>query len=201
VELLRKKDLHPKVDVAKSTVADWIEDFNVYIPKVKQGNVTYYRPETIDVLLFIKQCREQNYQKHQIMEMLTNKGFPITVEDAVHDIKKALEGDSPRDTLLAVMQTMGQAVSKLAEQDERLDELDERTDEHGKALETLEKRTVGQNERLTGLEKRTDKIESLEQENNQLKSKLELMEQTLKEIAAAQEEQKKKGFFARLFGK
>lgn len=190
VELLRKKDLHPAVGVAKSTVADWIEDFNVYIPKVKQGNVTYYKPETIDVLNFIKQCREQNYQKHQIMEMLSDKGFPITVEDAVQDIKKALEGDSPRDTLLTVMQTMGQAVSKLAEQDERLDELDERTDEHGEALKTLEERQVGQGERLTGLEKRTDEIEFLKQELEELK----------RELAATKEEQKK-GFFARLFGR
>jgi DNA-binding transcriptional MerR regulator len=179
VELLRKKDLYPKVDVAKSTVADWVEDFNVY-----------YKPETIDVLLFIKQCREQNYQKHQIMEMLADKGFPITVEDAVQDIKKALEGDSPRDTLLTVMQTMGQAVSKLAEQDERLDGLDERTDEHSKTLKTLEERTVGQDERLIGLEKRTDEIEFLKQELESLKMEL-----------AATKEQSKKGFFARLFGK
>jgi DNA-binding transcriptional MerR regulator len=188
LELLRKKDLHPAVDVAKSTVADWIEDFNVYIPKVKQGNVTYYKPEAIDVLLFIRQCREQNYQKHQIMEMLADKGFPITVEDAVQDIRKALEGDTPRDTLLAVMQTMGQAVSKLAEQDERIDELDERADEHGKALKTLEERQVGQDERLTGLEKQTDEIEFLKRELESLKM----------ELAASQE---KKGFWARLFNK
>jgi DNA-binding transcriptional MerR regulator len=183
MELLRKKDLHPAVGVAKSTVADWIEEFNVYIPKVKHGSINYYKPETIDVLLFIKQCRDQNYQKHQIMEMLAEKGFPITVEDAVEDVKKALEGDTPRDTLLAVMQTMGQAVSRMAEQDGRLDE-QERT------LKTLQEKQDGQDERLSGIEKRTDEIEYLKKEIETLK----------KELAAAQEE-KKKGFFARLFGK
>lgn len=171
----------------KSTVADWIDDFSIYIPKVKQGNVTYYKPEAIDVLIFIKQCRDQNYQKVQIMQMLADKGFPITVDEAVEDIKKALEMDSPRDTLLTVMQTMGQAVSKLAEQDERLDEQDE-------TLETLGKRQNGQDERLVDLEKRTDEILDLKKEFETLK----------KELAATKEElekEKNSGFFKRLFGK
>ena len=43
---------------------------------------------------FIKQCREQNYHKQQIMEMLSEKGFPITVDEAVEDVKKALEGNN-----------------------------------------------------------------------------------------------------------
>ncbi len=178
MELLRKKDLHPEVGVPKSTVADWIEDFNVYIPKVKQGNVTYYRPESIDVLKFIKQCRDQNLQKPQIMELLAKKGFPITVEDAIEDVKKALEVDSsPRDTLLTVMQTMGQAVSKIAEQDERLSK---------------------QDERLTYIEKRTDEIEYLKSEFEKLKKELAA---TKEELATAQEQEKKKGFFSRLFSR
>jgi DNA-binding transcriptional MerR regulator len=71
-------------------VADWIEDFNIYIPKAKQGNITYYRLETIDVLMCIKHCREQNYHKQQIMEALTTKGFPVTVEEAQKDAKNAI---------------------------------------------------------------------------------------------------------------
>ena len=144
MDLLRKKDLHPAIGVAKSTVADWIEDFNVYIPKTKHGNVTYYKPETIDVLLFIKQCREQNYHKQQIMEMLSEKGFPITVDEAVEDIKKALEGTNSRDTLLTVMQTMGQAVTKLAEQDERMDELDEQVNQQSESIKTVREKQYGQ---------------------------------------------------------
>lgn len=181
VELLRKKDLHPEVGVAKSTVADWIEDFNVYIPKTKHGNITYYKPEAIEVLLFIKQCRDQNYQKHQIMEMLAEKGFPITVNEAVEDVKKALEIDSPRDTLLAVMQTMGQSVAKIAEQDGRILE-------HDKALKTVQEKQDGQEKRLIGLERRTDEIELLKRE----------LETVKMELAAAKE---KRGFFARLFGR
>lgn len=166
--------------VPKSTVADWIEDFSVYIPKVKQGNVTYYKPEAIDVLKFIKQCRDHNYHKAQIMQMLAEKGFPITVEEAIEDVKQALEVDSPRDTLLTVMQTMGQAVAKIAEQDE--------------ALQTLGKRQDGQDERIKTIEKRTDEIEILKKQFEEMK----------KELAVTKEElakEKNKGFFSRLFGK
>jgi DNA-binding transcriptional MerR regulator len=187
LDLLRKKDLHTSVGSPKSTVADWIEDFNVYIPKVKQGNVTYYKPETIDVLKFIKKCRDQNYHKAQIMQMLADKGFPITVEEAVEDVKKSLEGDSPRDTLLTVMQTMGQAVSKIAEQDE--------------TLKTLSEQQNGQDERLNELEKRTEEMDHFRREFEEMKKQVaatnEKLEQAEKELAAAKE---KKGFFARLFG-
>lgn len=151
MDLLRKKDLYPQVDAAKSTIADWIEDFSIYIPKVKKGNVTYYRPETIDVLKFIKKCREQNYQKPQIFELLAEKGFPMTVEDAVEDVKKAVEGDTPRDTLLTVMQTMGQAVTKLSDQEEKL---------------------IKHDERIKTVEERTEEIEFLKQEIEVLKKEL-----------------------------
>jgi DNA-binding transcriptional MerR regulator len=185
MELLRKKDLHTKVEMPKSTIADWIEDFNVYIPKVKQGNVIYYKSESIDVLLFIKQCREHNYQKPQIMQMLADKGFPITVEEAVEDVKRALEVDSPRDTLLAVMQMTGQAISKIADQDQRLDHHDERLDGQEKTIQILINKQDG---RFNELERRTEEIDLLKQEIQSLRE----------EIAVTQE---KKGFFARLFSK
>jgi DNA-binding transcriptional MerR regulator len=181
MQLLRKKDLHPKVGVPKSTIADWVEDFNIYIPKTKQGSVTYYKPETVDVLLFIKKCRDQNYQKPQIMQMLADKGFPITVEEAIDDVKKALEVDSPRDTLITVMQMTGQAIAKIADQDERINE-------HTETLKALQDKQDGQNGRLTELEKRTEEIELLKQEIQTLRS----------ELAASSQ---KKGLFARLFGK
>jgi DNA-binding transcriptional MerR regulator len=199
MDLLRKKDLHPRVGAAKSTVADWIEEFGVYIPKTKHGNVTYYKPETIDVLLFIKVCREQNYQKQQIMELLSEKGFPITVDEAVDDIKEAIEGSNSRDTLLTVMQTMGQAVTKIAEQDERLDRQDERLNEQNEALETLRSKQSNSDGRMDELEKRTSEIDLLKQQmeliQKQFETTTEQLEQTKKELA-----KEKKSWWARMFG-
>lgn len=185
MELLRKKDLHPKVGVAKSTVADWIEDFNIYIPKSKQGNVTYYRPETIDVLTFIKQCREQNYQKQQIMEALASNDFPVTVDEAKEDVNKVIgqNMEQNNNNFMSVFQTMGHAVQKLSDQDESIKSLQSRDYEHEGRIENVEKRT----------EKTNETIVSLKQEIQDLKE----------ELAAAQEKTKneKKGFFSRLFGR
>jgi len=187
LDLLRKKDPHGPVGVPKSTVADWVEDFNVYIPKVKHGSVTYYKSETIDVLKFIKQCREHHYQKPQIMQMLADKGFPITVEEAVEDVRRAMEGDTPRDTLLTVMQTMGQAMTELTDQSDRLDG-------HDKVLETLSEQQNGQNERIGNIEKRTDEIEFLKQELEALKQELAVTKEELNEKSSG-------SLWSRLFGK
>ena len=188
VELLRKKDLHPAVGIAKSTVADWIEDFNIYIPKIKQGSVIYYRPETIEVLLFIKKSREQHFQKHQIMEMLSEKGFSITVEDAVDDVKRALSNEgNPRDNLIAIMQTTAQAITKIAEQDERLDK------QEG-SLKSLQDNQLLLIEGLAQMEIKAREVEFLKKEFEQLNKELAITKQEL-------EEQKGKGFFSRLFRK
>lgn len=183
MELLRKKDLHPAVGVAKSTVADWIEDFNIYIPQLKQGNVTYYRTETIDVLMFIKQCREQNYQKQQIMQALVTKGFPVTVEEAREDAENAISKHTGQDMadFLTVIQTMGQAVQKLSDQDESLQDLQDMGEAHEGRMDEMEKRT----------EQTSETVDHLKQEILALK----------KELAAAREKEEKQGFWSRLFKK
>jgi hypothetical protein len=104
--LLRKKDLIDGVGVAKSTIADWVTDFHVYIPTVKHGAVTYYKPEALDVLKAIREMRELDQSKVQIMELLAKRGFPITVEEAVADVERVVAGADSRDTLLTVMQAM-----------------------------------------------------------------------------------------------
>ncbi|WP_124118907.1 MerR family transcriptional regulator, partial [Paenibacillus xylanexedens] len=90
--LLRKKDLVEAVGVAKSTIADWVTEFHVYIPTVKHGAVTYYKPEALDVLNAIRELRELDNSKVQIMELLAKKGFPVTVEEAVEDVERVLSG-------------------------------------------------------------------------------------------------------------
>lgn len=183
VDLLRKKDLHPEVGVAKSTVADWIEDFNIYIPQSKQGNITYYQPETIDVLNFIKKCREQSYQKQQIMEALANNGFPVTIEEAKEDANKLIYqyGNQENNEFLTVMQTMGQAVHKLSNQDESIKGLQNKGLEHEGRMDEIEEWT-----------------EKTDETVNDLKQEIELLR---KELVASQQEKKRQGFWSRLFNK
>lgn len=181
MDLLRKKDLHPVVGVAKSTVADWIEDFSIYIPQLKKGNVTYYRPETIDVLQFIKQCREHNYHKQQIMVALSDNGFPVTVEEAKDDAEQSVgpQANSDNHDFLSAMQTMGQAFQKLSDQDESIKSLRDKNERHEGRMDEVEKRTDQNNKT----------IDELRQEVKTLKE----------ELAATKEGKEKQGFWHRLF--
>lgn len=183
VDFLRKKDLHEPLEVPKSTIADWLTEFHVFIPTIKHGNVTYYKMETLDVLKYIKSLRERNYSKPQIMVMLSEKGFPITVEEAVEDVRKIMNDGTYRDTLMTVMQTMGQAVTELADQN--------------KALQAVQQEQNGMNGRITEVEqqiKKLDEVEVLRLQIEELRSEIAA---TKEEAAAA----KNKSFFSRLFNK
>ncbi|RED51138.1 MerR family transcriptional regulator [Cohnella lupini] len=180
--LLRKKDLVDVVGVAKSTIADWVTEFAVYIPTVKHGAVTYYKPEALDVLNYIRELREQEQSKVQIMQLLAKKGFPITVEEAVEDVQRVLSGADPRDTLLTVMQTMGQAVVEIGKQTERQNRIETRISE--------------QNDRMDGQDGRIQTVEGKQDEAagrmTDLEQKIEEMRQQLvnaqAEAAAAKQE-------------
>lgn len=153
--MLRKRDVVEQVGLAKSTVADWLVEFQVYIPTVKQGAVTYYLPETIDVLLAIKELREQNYAKPDIMSMLADKGFPITIKEAADDVERVLQKADYRDGFMMMMQTIGETVGKIGEQTERinkqerrLDDQDGRMTEIGKMIEELQTELAATKEEL-----------------------------------------------------
>jgi DNA-binding transcriptional MerR regulator len=217
LDLLKKKDLHPKIGAPKTTVADWITEFNIFIPKVRHERTTFYKPEAIEVLRFIKQCRDKHLQKHQIMQLLVENGFPLTVEEEEieDDLFNSAEKRTNNEEILSLIKTDGQILTKVTsierqvgENIGRINHLDERMDDHSKALKSIETKQNGQDERINGLEKRTDEIDYLKQENQgvkqqneELKKRIEVLEQTLNQVAMAQEEEKKKGFFARLFGK
>ncbi|MEK4504349.1 MerR family transcriptional regulator [Bacillus sp. FSL R12-0069] len=117
--LLRKKDIIEKVGIAKSTVSDWIEDFKIYIPTVKRNTVTYYRPETLNVLLDIKKLRDQNYSKDQIHEILNDKGYPINVEK-IKEEKNDLMFQDIQNDYLKYMELFGIALGQISDQDGRL---------------------------------------------------------------------------------
>lgn len=164
--LLRKKDLVEAVGVAKSTIADWVTEFHVFIPTVKHGAVTYYKPEALDVLNAIRELREQDQSKVQIMELLSKKGFPVTVEEAVEDVERVLSGADSRDTLLTVMQTMGQAVVEIGKQTERQNRIETRIEEYS--------------ERLDGQDGR---IQNVEEKQGETVGRMTDLERTVEELA------------------
>lgn len=145
-KLLRKKDLVDLLGMPKSTVSDWIADFHAFIPTVKEGSVTYYKPEAIDVLNAIKAMREQNWAKAEIYAQLQERGFPITVEEGVDDVQKALVRADARKALLDVMQQVGTALERIADQEDAIEYIEKRQN-------ALSDRQDGQDGRMTELER------------------------------------------------
>lgn len=133
--MLRKKDVIDAVGVAKSTISDWLTEFQIFIPTIKQGSVVYYLPETIDVLLAIKELRSLNYTKPEIMNMLRDRGFPITVKEAIEDAEKVIQKADYRDGFLAIMHSMSETVARIGEQAEQLNQHEHKIERHRERLD------------------------------------------------------------------
>ncbi|MBY7144346.1 MerR family transcriptional regulator [Virgibacillus sp. NKC19-3] len=175
LELLSINGLCQIVGVSEHTAANWIENFNTHIPQTTELGVTYYHPEAIETLKFIKACKNKNYQTEQIKEMLANKISPITMERTIEDVQESLDQGNYKENILTVMQTIGKTVSNVADQE--------------KSIKSLEEQHNEQNKRIKDMEKQAKEINNLKQEIKALKQ-----EQT-----PAKEYEIKKESFAKLF--
>lgn len=149
--LLRKKEVVEALGIAKSTVADWITEFQVFIPTVRDGATVFYKPESIEVLQCIKEFREQNYSKTEIFTMLQTKGFPLTVSESENEVAQIFARGSARETLVQVMDKVGTALERLADQDEAIGFMDKRQD-------ALSKQQSVQDGRMSELEQQLEKL-------------------------------------------
>lgn len=178
LELLSLNGLCHIVGVPQDTAANWIEDFNFYIPETKQKDITYFQPEAINVLQFIKECKNQNYRKQRIMEMLANEEFPVTVEKTNEDVSQSLNQENYKENILTVMQTIGKTVANVSDQRESIKALQDQQDE--------------QNKRIKNTEKQSQEISHIKQEMKALKQE---------KYSPGKEYEMKKKSFAELFAK
>ncbi|WP_188725660.1 MerR family transcriptional regulator [Lentibacillus populi] len=171
LELLNLHGLCHIVDVPQSTAENWIEEFNVYIPKAEKQDVIYYHPEAIDVLKFIKQCKNQNYKKASIKKMLGDRSFMVTKKSSIEDVQSALDQGNYKDNILTVMQTIGKTVANVASQEKSITAVKEQQDK--------------QKKRIKMIEKQTEKINDLKQEINELKQERTTSDYKIKKEAFA----------------
>ncbi|TDY38982.1 MerR-like DNA binding protein [Alicyclobacillus sacchari] len=157
--MLRKKDLVEVLGVAKSTVADWISEFQVFIPIIKEGALTYYKPESVNVLQTIKTMREQNMPKSEIYAVLQQRGFPITISEAEEDVQKVLGKLDARKQLLDVMNQVGNALERLADQEETIEHIEKRQDALSDQQKFLSERQDEADGRVTELEQLVHQLE------------------------------------------
>lgn len=213
--LLLKKDVTAAVDAPKTTVNDWIHDFRAFIPIVREGRATYYKPEAVDVLLAVKRMREEGLDKTRIARELPGLGFAIDHDEMVNKVEKARGhaeqvGDARnRDALLAVMQTMSVAMERMTELEREVQESKDRMVEQERINKELAELIEKQSAAIEQQEKYME--ESLKVRDQKLTESLRLSQEVKKEIAVAEEVQQReieelrqrqsKGFFAKLFGK
>lgn len=131
-QLLRKRELVEAINVPKSTVADWIIEFHMFIPTIKEGSVLYYRPAALAVLEEIKTLREQGFSKPEIMKELGRK-FALTVDEAdQEDMKKRIMG---YEMLPKLLEQLKYAKANLEEHSELLHALKEHNDSQDEQIE------------------------------------------------------------------
>ena len=149
-ELLRKRELIEAVGVPKSTIADWIIEFRVYIPTVQQGSVTYYRPAANPVLMAIKELREKQYAKPDIMRELMQRGFAIEVPQ---------EGDDIRDIILDRQSAPdGQMLDMMRKSMYRLQQHSSLLQRHHQRFQLQDKRLETHDEELEGIRKELHEV-------------------------------------------
>lgn len=224
--LLLKKDVTAAVDAPKTTVNDWISDFKAFIPIVREGRSTYYKKEAIDVLLAVKKMREEGLDKTQIARELPNLGFAMDHDEMVNKVEKArdlaqeqAESARNRDALLSVMQTMGVAMERMTElerevqsakdraveQDRINEELAELIERQAAAIEKQEKyikesvnkRDKDLMEAMRSTQETNAKVKEIAEQAAQSAAAEEIRQKEIEEI----QQQRSKGFFAKLFGK
>ncbi|WP_249870509.1 MerR family transcriptional regulator [Oceanobacillus saliphilus] len=151
MELLTINGLSYIVDVSKDTLSEWMEDFNVYIPKTVEKNVTYYHPEAIDVLKFIKKCKSQDYQNGQITEMLANRNVPVPSNSSLEEIQHSIDEGCQKENILTLMQTIGKTVSNVASQEKTIQALQQIQREQNRKIRLLEEQTNELNQEIEAL--------------------------------------------------
>lgn len=214
-QLLLKKDVTTAVGAPKTTVNDWIQDFQAFIPTVREGRSIYYKPEAVDVLLAIKRMREEGLDKTRIARELPSLGFAMDHDAMINKVEKA-RGHAEqanhargRDAFLTVMQTMSIAMERMTELEREVQESKGRMVEQDRInrelTELIEKQAVALEQQEKYIE------ESLQVRDQKLMESLRLSQEAKREIVAVEETRQKemdeirqrqsKGFLARLFGR
>lgn len=175
LELLKIDGLCHIIGVEKTQVAEWIEVFKVYIPKTEDEDITYYHPEAIDALKFIKRKKSEGYQNSQISEMLANRDIHFTSDSSLEDIQHAINEGNHRENMLTIMQTIGKTVSHMADQEKEIRALKQVQHQQSKKIQMLEDQA---------------------KEINDLKQEIEILKQ--KQVTTPRYEIQKKSF-ANLF--
>lgn len=184
-----------ELNIPESTARYYRDSFIDYIPSVGEGRKKRYRSETVEVLRFIAEGFKHKLTAIEIENGLSQmfpRNFDIEQPTATTAavVQQQLENDVNQYALQLqnALEQMTKTMQVIADQKEEIAEL-------RKHVADVEKKQQEQQNYINNkLEERDRKLVESIRESQEVK-------QQLLQIAAAQEDEKKKGFFARLFGK
>ncbi|RFA32145.1 hypothetical protein CAI16_18905 [Virgibacillus dokdonensis] len=134
VELLSLQGLAHIVGVPPSILATWIKQFAMYVPKAQEEDENYYLPEAIDVLKYIKQCKQAQYSLTEIENLLLSEFTSIENKSA-----STVYQTEDKETIRCMMQTIGLTVTNMNQLTESFHALEHKYKEQTRELNTLKK--------------------------------------------------------------
>ncbi|WP_167506273.1 MerR family transcriptional regulator [Halobacillus faecis] len=179
---MRLKDLASELDVARTTVSDWVTDFHMFIPYVMDGRSKFYEPAALDVLREVQRLKKQGIYKADIYKELKEMDFALVVEDAAEEIKNELQSNLSLDKREDLLNMFKVAIN----QKQMLENHDKRFEEHERVItqfkEENDKKFEEQSEALNEIKKSysqaasSEELNELKKENESLKKRLEKLE-------------------------
>lgn len=194
-KLMTIAEVAKELNIPESTARYYRDSFIDYIPSVGEGRKKRYRSETVEVLRFIAEGFKRKLTAIEIETGLSQM-FPrnFDIEQPTATTAAVVQQQSESDVnqyalqLQNALEQMTKTMQVIADQKEEIAEL-------RKHVADVEKKQQEQQIYINNkLEERDRKLMESIRESQEVK-------QQILQIAAAQEEDKKKGFFARLFGK
>ena len=173
VRMYRRRELMEALGVPKSTLADWLEEFKIFIPRQQDGFNTFYLEDAITVLRTIQELRTTGYGKADILRILHEKNFPITVEEDVDQVEQLLSSLDGRKQMVTLIEQMGEAVSQIANQDRRITSVQAQQETTSREVESLREQIANTIEEVQQMQKKVEEEQEVPDPHAEELSKLQ----------------------------
>lgn len=168
------KEVANKIEIAEGTIRQWEKDFSLDIPR-NDGNARYFTEIEIETLEHIKTMREKNLSKAVIKDLLDKRNTNSNQIQTIPNVPQLRQSEIT-ETLRSIQRSF-ETFPEVKEQ--IISELKEEI-----------KESI-----------RDELAENFEQQNKKIADEFKKISEAQKQLEQKQDNEKKKGFFARLFNK
>jgi transposase-like protein len=186
---IRVSEVAKQMDVNHNTLRRWLIQYEDYLITKRDKNMKYVHKESINTLLLIKEYYAEFKKEHEILDLLASNPEVIkNVEGEDVEEEQLNEYDEQADKALTPVPV------NVADELRRMNvKLDDRFDQQNEFNKLLVEELKKQREEIKAL---GEKLEQSKVENLRI-----MMGERKATAEASVSQEKKKGFFSRLFGK